>query len=289
MTATNMEDIKKRTARLSVMSTLFLTAGKLCIGIMTGTVSLISEAIHSGIDLLAAALSLLAVRAAAVPPDAEHEYGHGKIETVSAAFESLLIIVAALAILREAAEKFWSPAMPEHMTWAIAAMAVSVILNGVVSHRLCNVGKATRSEALLADGMHLRADVWTSLAVLIGIVLIQLTGWPWLDPVIAVFVALAILRVGYKMCRRSFMTLTDASLPQEKEEEIGRLIMETEGVKGFHNLRTRTVGKTLLMDLHLEIDQSLPLHTAHAISDNVEHKLKQTYAPCDLTIHLDPA
>ncbi len=280
--------LKRRTACLSVLSNTLLVIGKLSIGILTGTVSLISEAIHSGVDLLAAAIACLAVRKSCLPPDQDHDYGHGKVENVSAAFESLLIIVAALSILYEAVSKFFHPQVPESLNLAIVIMLASSLINAIVSARLYYVGEKTGSEALKADGMHLRADVWTSAAVMAGIFLMKVTGWAILDPLIACLVALGILRVGYKMCRRSYDDLTDASLSDDEESKIGHIIMETPGVKGYHHLRTRISGSETIMDFHLELDRTLPLSQAHAISDKVESALQKKYGPCDPMIHLDP-
>lgn len=280
--------LKRRTACLSVLSNTLLVIGKLSIGILTGTVSLISEAIHSGVDLLAAAIACLAVRKSCLPPDQDHDYGHGKVENVSAAFESLLIIVAALSILYEAVGKFFHPQVPESLNLAIVIMMASSLINAIVSARLYYVGEKTGSEALKADGMHLRADVWTSAAVMAGIFLMKVTGWAILDPLIACLVALGILRVGYKMCRRSYDDLTDASLSDDEESKIGHIIMETPGVKGYHHLRTRISGSETIMDFHLELDRTLPLSQAHAISDKVESALQKKYGPCDPMIHLDP-
>lgn len=280
--------LKRRTACLSVLSNTLLVIGKLSIGILTGTVSLISEAIHSGVDLLAAAIACLAVRKSCLPPDQDHDYGHGKVENVSAAFESLLIIVAALSILYEAVGKFFHPQVPESLNLAIFIMLASSLINAIVSARLYYVGEKTGSEALKADGMHLRADVWTSAAVMAGIFLMKVTGWAILDPLIACLVALGILRVGYKMCRRSYDDLTDASLSDDEESKIGHIIMETPGVKGYHHLRTRISGSETIMDFHLELDRTLPLSQAHAISDKVESALQKKYGPCDPMIHLDP-
>ncbi|MCH4167316.1 MAG: cation diffusion facilitator family transporter [Megasphaera sp.] len=281
--------LKNRTAHLSVISNTILVIGKLTIGLTTGTVSIISEGIHSGVDLLAAAIACLAVKKSSVPPDIDHDYGHGKVENVSAAFESLLIIMAALVIFYEAVGKLFTPQeMPQGLYWAIGVMAVSSIINAFVSQRLFRVGKKTGSEALKADGMHLRADVWTSAAVMTGVALMKITGWTWIDPLIACLVACGILRVGYKMCRKSYADLTDESLSTMEENRIGRIIMNNPGVLGFHHLRTRAVGETTVLDFHLEVDRAMPVYKAHAISDAVVLALKSQYGPCDPTIHIDP-
>lgn len=285
----NVIQLKNRTAHLSVISNTILVIGKLVVGFSTGTVSIISEGIHSGVDLLAAAIACLAVKKSSVPPDADHDYGHGKVENVSAAFESLLIIAAALGILYESTGKFFVPQeTPQGLHWAIAVMAVSAIINAVVSQRLFMVGKKTASEALKADGMHLRADVWTSAAVMTGVALMLITGWTWIDPLIACIVACGILRVGYKMCRKSYDDLTDTSLSSVEESRIGHIIMANPGVLGFHHLRTRAVGEMTVLDFHLEVDRAIPVYKAHAISDAVVSSLKSKYGPCDPMIHIDP-
>ncbi len=280
--------LKQKTARLSIISNTTLVIAKLVIGFMTGTVSLISEGIHSGVDLVAAGIAFMAVKKSAEPPDKEHDYGHGKVENVSAAVEALLIIVAALYIVYEAAGKFTAAHVPQSLDLAIVVMLASSLINAVVSHRLYKVGEMTGSEALKADGMHLRTDVWTSAGVLVGIILIKVTGLPWLDPAIACLVAAGILRVGYKMCRDSYDLLIDASLSEEEEARIGHIITAIPGVMGYHHLRTRMAGQVAVMDFHLELDKTLSLGQAHAISHEVANSLHAQYGPCDPTIHLDP-
>ncbi|MCH4178388.1 MAG: cation diffusion facilitator family transporter [Megasphaera sp.] len=285
----DMIQLKNKTAHLSVISNTILVIGKLAVGLSTGTVSILSEGIHSAVDLLAAAIACLAVKKSSAPPDADHDYGHGKVENVSAAFESLLIIVAALGIFYEAVGKFFTPQeMPQGLYWAIGVMAVSSMINAFVSQRLFRIGQQTGSEALKADGMHLRADVWTSAAVMTGVALMKITGWTWIDPLIACIVACGILRVGYKMCRKSYDDLTDTSLSTMEENRIGRIILENPGVLGFHHLRTRAVGETVVLDFHLEVNRLIPVYQAHAISDAVAMSLKSKYGPCDPTIHIDP-
>lgn len=219
----NENTLKNRTAQLSVVSNTVLVIGKLAIGYATGTVSIISEGIHSGVDLLAATIACFAVRKSALPPDKDHDYGHGKVETVSAAIEALLIIAAALAIFYGAFEKLLNPqpVQEDGLYLAMGIMAVSSLLNAAVSQRLFQVGKKTGSVALQADGMHLRADVWTSASVLTGVALMKLTGWAWIDPVIACLVAGGILHMGYGMCKQSYKNLTDTSLDEMEERRIG--------------------------------------------------------------------
>lgn len=178
--------LKQRTAYLSIISNTTLVLLKLAVGIYVGAVSLISEALHSGVDLIAALIAFWAVRKSVTPPDTEHDYGHGKYENLSAAVEALLIVAAAIGILYESVMKFAESTVSDMLGYGIAIMAASIIINFFVSHRLIQVAKQTGSQALEADGLHLRADIWTSVGVLLGLVLMQITGWAWLDPLIAI-------------------------------------------------------------------------------------------------------
>ena len=280
--------LKRHTARLSVMSNLILVVCKLIVGMLTGTVSIISEAIHSGVDLMASTVSFMAVRKSSEPPDEEHDYGHGKVENVSAAAESLFIIAAAIFIFAEAVGKFTNPQLPEDLDLAMGVMIVSSVLNLAVSQRMHHIGKRTNSAALLADALHLRTDVWTSVAVLFGIILMKITGYLWIDPLIACCVAVGILHVGYQMCRSSYDTLVDASLDAAEEAHIGSIIMNNPQVIGYHHLRTRKAGEVTVMDFHLELDKNMSLEAAHDVASEVELELRRQAGPCDPTIHLEP-
>ena len=249
--------LKQRTAYLSIISNTTLVVLKLIVGIYVGAVSLISEALHSGVDLIAALIAFWAVRKSVTPPDIEHDYGHGKYENLSAAVEAVLIVAAALGIVYEAVDKFHESAVPETLSYGIAIMVFSIIINFFVSHRLIVVAKKTGSQALEADGLHLRADIWTSVGVLTGLVLMQVTGWAWLDPVIAIFVAGIIFRAGWRMIVESTMQLTDASLPEEEEMRIRKIIESVPEVRGCHCLRTRRSGSYKLLDVHVLFDGTM--------------------------------
>lgn len=290
MSGTTNQDylLKQKTARLSVYSNTLLVVGKLIIGIMTGTVSIISEAIHSGVDLLASVIAFIAVKKSDTPPDSDHDYGHGKVENVSAAVEALLIIIAGLYIIVESVDKLRYPRTPEDLHWAILIMLISCITNQIISQKLFRIGEKTGSEALKADGQHLQSDVWTSAGVMVGLILMQISGFMWLDPFIAIAVAIIVLRVGYTMSKKCYYLLTDASLNQAEEEKIIHIILQNPQVLGYHKLRTRLAGNTAIMDFHLELPCDLPLEKAHAITREIETALKQQYGPCDPTIHIEP-
>lgn len=285
---TDTDILKRNTAWLSIMSNTLLVILKLVVGLYVGAVSLVSEALHSGVDLVAAFIAFWAVRKAIAPPDEEHDYGHGKFENLSSAVEALLIVATAIFIIYEALHKFNTPLDPEFLQYGIYIMLISIVVNIVVSRRLLAVAKKTDSQALEADGLHLQADVWTSAGVLLGLIGIKIFGWLWLDPVIAIIVALIIFKAGYKMVIDSAKELTDSSLSPEDEAVIGKIILEHEGLKGYHNLRTRKSGSYKLLDVHVTFDKDMHLEQVHYICDDIEQKIRKQFGGFDITIHPEP-
>ena len=287
----NMEQaaLKKRTAWLSIASNTTLVILKLIVGLYVGAVSLVSEALHSGVDLVAALIAFWAARKSLLPPDKEHDYGHGKYENLSAAVEALLIVGAAGGILYESVQKFEEDVVPESLAYGIFIMAFSIAVNILVSRRLLAVAKRTGSQALEADGLHLQSDVWTSVGVLAGLALMQLTGWAWLDSVIAIFVAGIIFRAGWRMIVESAMELTDASLPEEQEARIVKIIESVPEVKSCHCLRTRKSGSYKLLDVHVLFDGNMSLSQVHAICDELEGMIRAELGTFDILIHPEPA
>ncbi len=280
--------LKQNTARLSIISNSALVVIKLAVGLAGGAVSIVSEAAHSAVDLIAALIAYYAVRKAAQPPDAHHAYGHGKVENLSAAIEAALIIVAALWIIYEAVEKIAVGHAPAYLEYGIAVMAVSILVNWYVSDKLMKVARKTCSHALEADALHLRADIWTSGGVLAGLVVIKITGLAWLDPAIAILVAGVVFKAGYTMTKKSLYELTDISLPPEEEEIITGILAAHPAILAFHQLRTRRSGSLRLIDVHLILRRDMHLDVAHAVCDEVEAALEERLAPCEATIHLEP-
>ncbi len=283
-----INNLKRSTAKLSVASNTLLVLLKLVVGYYAGAVSIISEAAHSGVDLIAALVAFYAVRKSGKPPDTNHAYGHGKIENLSGVIEAVLIIVAAVWIIIEAAGKLNSPNLPEFLEYGIAIMLVSIIVNYWVSGRLFKVAEATCSHALEADALHLRADIWTSLGVLIGLAAIKITGYTWIDPVIAIVVALVVFKAGYSMTKKSLYELTDVSLPPEEEAIIMEILNEHSKIISFHRLRTRRSGSYRLIDMHIILDKNMHLDKAHAVCDQIEIEIKSRLGLCDVIIHLEP-
>lgn len=279
---------KQKTARLSIISNLILVVFKLIVGLAGGAVSIISEAAHSAVDLLAALIAYFAVRKAAQPPDEHHAYGHGKVENLSAAIEAVLIVFAALWIMYEAVGKFAAGHTPAYLEYGILVMAVSIVINWYVSSALMRVARETHSHALEADALHLQADIWTSGGVLIGLAVIKVTGLTWLDPAIAIVVAAIVLKAGYSMTKKSVYELTDVALPPEEEEIIRIIIDAHPAVLAFHQLRTRRSGSRRLIDVHLILFQDMHLDKAHAVCDEIEAAIEKQLSPSEVIIHMEP-
>lgn len=280
---------KSRTAALSVASNTLLIIFKLIVGLMTGAVSVLAEAIHSALDLVAAVIAFFGVRAADKPADREHKFGHGKWENVSGTIEALLIFAAAVWIIYEAAERIIHGAAVEMLGWGIAVMLVSVIANTLVSRRLFKVAKATDSLALEADAQHLRTDVMTSAGVLAGLLLVQLTGLEILDPIIAVGVALIIIKAAYDIFKKSFGGIVDKVLPADEEAAIIEIINQHRNkLTGFHSLRTRKAGANRFAELHLVMPRHFSVEESHQICDQLEDVLKKQLPRLDIMLHVEP-
>ncbi len=277
---------KVKVARLSVISNTSLIVLKLIAGIMSGSVSIISEAIHSSMDLLAAIIAYFSVRVSDTPADEKHPYGHGKIENVSGVIEALLIFVAAIWIIIEAAKKFTSHQPLESIWIGVLVMFISGVVNFYVSKRLYKVAKETDSLALEADALHLKTDVITSLGVALGLFLIWITGIVWLDPVAAILVALFILRESYFLLRKAFLPLLD--IAWEKEDVIRlNTVLEGFNVK-VHDLKTRKSGNYRFVDFHVEMAEDMKLAEVHTQCDLIEDAIKQEFKHTVITIHPEP-
>ena len=277
---------KIRTARLSIISNCSLIIMKLMAGIFSGSVSIISEAIHSGMDLLASIIAFLSVKMSDSPPDKEHPYGHGKVENISGVIEAVLIFIAAGWIIYEAIHKIIKPAPIENIEIGAAVMAVSGFINFLVSRRLYKVAKETDSIALEADALHLKTDVYTSVGVAAGLLLIWVTGWKFLDPIVAISVALLILKESYSLLKNAYSPLLDTSLSLAENKIIGDVITQ----KGFsyHNLRSRKSGQYRFADVHLELPENMLLKDVHRICDEIEVEIKTKISHMEIQIHVEP-
>jgi cation diffusion facilitator family transporter len=218
---------KVKIARLSILSNTFLIILKVVAGLMSGSVSIISEAIHSSMDLMAAIIAFFSVRVSDNPPDSRHPYGHGKVENISGVIEAILIFIAAIWIITEAIKKFLGePFELESIGMGSAVMFVSAIVNIIVSRKLYKVAKETRSVALEADALHLKTDVYTSLGVAVGLGLIMITGITWLDPLVALIVALFIIYESYVLLKKAFTPLLDESWDNVEIDDLEKTLNE---------------------------------------------------------------
>jgi cation diffusion facilitator family transporter len=280
---------KSSAAAVSVASNTILVVLKLVVGLSIGSVSVISEAIHSSNDLLAAVIAFLSVRFAGKPADQEHPYGHGKMENVSGTIEAVLIFLAALWIIYEAVTKILHGVELQSVDLGIGVMALSTVANTFVSAYLYRRARETESVALEADAAHLRTDVITSLGVFLGLVLVRVTGWKVLDPAVAIGTALVIIRTAYAMTRRSFVDLLDRRLPDEEESTARRIISEHYGdFVEFHDLRSRRAGSERHIDLHLVVPAKTTVEEAHRLCDHLEDEIGAQLRNTSITIHLEP-
>ena len=287
------EKLKENTARLSILSNSALFIMKLIVGISIGSVSIISEAIHSGMDLLASFIAFFSVRKSAQPPDHEHEFGHGKFEDISGLIEALLIFIAAILIIIESVSKLTGgehAVIPFEMLMAgIIVMGISAIVNWFVSQKLMKVGKDTESIALESDAWHLRTDVYTSLGVFAGLILIQITGITALDSVIAIGVALVILKAAFDLTKRSILDLIDTSIPEKDKDRIKEIICEhSSEYAGFHDLRTRRAGPQIFINFHLVVKGNVSVQQSHDLTDHLESDIKIEFPRSVVTIHVEP-
>jgi cation diffusion facilitator family transporter len=280
---------KIRWARLSIASNTLLVIFKFAVGFASGSVSIISEAIHSTNDLVAAIVAWLSVRKSSMPPDRNHTYGHGKIENLSGTFEAILIFVAALLIIIQAIRRMATGATVEFLEAGILVMLISSVLNYFVSKKLLIVARETESVALEADGWHLRTDVYTSAGVFFGLFLIRVTGIHILDPIIAILVALTITKAAYDLTRKSLFDLMDASIEEEDRRKIIRVLEEHyPQYLDFHDLRTRRSGSQIHIDLHLTVYKMQTIKDAHDITEHLEHDIKEIFPDVSVIIHVEP-
>jgi cation diffusion facilitator family transporter len=282
-----------KVARLSIYSNTILLIMKLAVGFLLGSISVLSEALHSGIDLLAAVIANYSVRKAGKPADDIHKFGHGKFENLSGTIEALLITVAAIIILYEAGRKiFFENEVElngELIGVGIVIMGISALVNFYVSRKIMKVAKHAESIALEADAYHLTTDVYTSIGVFIGLVLIHFTGNPIFDPVLAIIVALMILKASYDLTKRSVSGIMDVKLSDEEEELIKSIIDEHySDYAEFHNLRSRMSGAERVVDLHLVVPKNQPVIEAHDFCDHLEKDIKEKIPNLSILIHVEP-
>lgn len=280
---------KKVAARLSIASNCLIIIFKLAAGIVSGSISIISEAIHSMSDFLASVLTYFAIMRSSEPADKDHPFGHGRYEDMAGFIEGMLIILASFYIIWEACKKIIENNSSEFdSTLGIVVMAIAIVLNLVVSSYLLYVSKKTDSTALKADAKHLSTDVLSSFGVLIGLVLIKITGISLLDPLIAIFVALIILKSGFSITKETLNNLVDGTLPDDDIKKIEEILKNCTEIKGYKNFKSRKTGPNRDIDITLLCDGDMPLKSCHKICDSIETKIKSIFPNTLITIHCEP-
>ena len=281
---------KLRSAALSVVSNTVLILLKVIAASITGSVAILTEAVHSSIDLVASVVAFASVRKAGEPADESHRYGHEKIENLSAAIEGMLILVGSAVIAFEAIRRLLVNHRLQSIPFGIAVVGFSMLANVVVSTVIGRNARRTGSPALEGDAAHLRTDALTSGAVLAGLVLVKVTGSQWLDSAVALAVAAVIVITGVRLLAKSSQVLVDRSLPSAEVDEIREVIESfgSRGVVGYHALRTRRAGTRRYVDLHIQFREGTSLEAAHGTAHELQRQIGERLAETDVLIHLEP-
>jgi cation diffusion facilitator family transporter len=283
---------KPAAAAVSIASNSLLIALKLAAAAITGSVAILSEALHSGIDLIASVIAFISVRKADEPADVEHPYGHEKVENVAATIEGMLILVGAGVIVYEAVHRLAVGAAVDDLGIGIAVIGFSVVANVVVSQFLARQARRHDSPALAGDAAHLGTDALTSFGVLLGLVLVQVTGANAIDSVVALAVAALIVVAGVRILRRSAAVLVDEAPPPEEmdriEAAIARARADEPEVVGYHKLRARTTGRRRYIDLHVQFRSGTTLERAHELAHELRNAIEADLGDAEVLIHAEP-
>ncbi|ATZ05679.1 cation diffusion facilitator family transporter [Corynebacterium striatum] len=281
----------ERFMKLSIATAVLTIVLKVLAAMLTGSVGFLSDALESGVNLVAAVVGFIALRIAAKPADANHQFGHGKAEYVSALVEGAMIFVAAALIIYTSALRLLNPQPLEQPGIGLALSTLASVLNLAVGLVLLKAGKKYRSATLRADGHHVLTDVWTSVGVLVGIALVALTDWLWLDPIVAFAVGINILWTGYKLLKESLSSLLSESLPKEEHAELDARLTELEEEFGvlFTSRRTIASGRQRLVYLTMDVPGGWTVLAAHDIADRIEDNIDELFPGAEVFIHVEPA
>lgn len=280
-----MSDKKQSVALSSVLAGLALTAMKLVVGLVTGSMGIISEAAHSALDLGAAFLTFFAVKIGDRPADEDHPYGHGKVESVSALIETGLLFLTSFWIIYEAVHRLMTAKTEVDVTWyAFVVVALSIIIDVSRSRALSRVAKETHSQALEADALHFSSDIYSSAVVLLGLIFTML-GMSWVDSFAAIIVALFVFVAGWRMGKRTINALVDTA-PPEISSKIIDLVQVVPGVISVERVRIRPVGPLTFVDISVVADRRLPTTQINLLVHSVENKIKEVFAETDVVVHI---
>jgi len=281
---------RSNAARLSILVVILLILLKVAVGVITGSLSILAQAVDSFLDLFAVSITFLAIRVASKPADAEHPFGHGKAENIAAIVQAVLIFLAGGSIIYTAVQRLRTETALELTEAGMAVMAVSILVSIFLSRYLRRVAKQEDSAALEANAHNIAADVYSAAAVLVGLIVVRFTGLDIIDDILAGIVALFILKVAFDVLRHSFGALVDVKLPEEEESAVKAAITEHFGgeVVSFHKLRTRKAGRQRYIDLHLVMPRQVSIEEAHGMCDHLEKDMRNRLRRTDITIHVEP-
>ena len=279
---------KKKVALWSVVAAVFITIFKMVIGLLTGSLGILSEALHSALDMVAAIITYFSVRVSDKPADREHNYGHGKVENLSALIETILLLVTCVWIISEAIHRLTSGKTDiEVGVWSYVVVVSSIIIDYTRSRALYRVAKKHNSQALEADALHFSTDIWSSTVVLFGLIAYQFLGWHRADSIAALFVAVIVLFVSYQLGRKAIDVLLDKS-PVNTTKIVSSTLKEFPEVLKFHGLKARTAGADTFIKFNVHFDPDLSLREVHEVCDKIESEIKKRVVRSEVYIHAEP-
>ena len=282
-----MSKEKRRVAGFSVLAAVFLTSFKLIIGVLTGSLGILAEALHSGLDLIAALITYFSVRISDKPADSDHNFGHGKIENFSAFMETILLLITCVWIVYEAISRLSSGQTHiEVSVWSYVVVLTSIVIDFSRSRALYNVARKHNSQALEADALHFSTDIWSSAVVLFGLACANF-GWYFADSVAAMGVAFIVLFVSYRLGRRAVDVLLDRA-PATVINQIKDVLNSIPEIRYFHDLKVRNSGADTFVNVTVHLDPEISLREAHGISDMVEQEICKKVQRCEVQIHYEP-
>lgn len=278
---------KNKVAFLSVLAAVFLTSFKLVVGLLTGSLGILSEALHSALDFVAAAITWIAVRISDKPADKDHHYGHGKIENLSALLETLLLLITSVWIIYEASSRLLSGETHiEVNIWSYIVVVSSIVIDVTRSRALMRVAKKHNSQALESDALHFSTDIWSSFVVLLGLICAQF-GYYLADSIAALVVALIVIYVSYQLGKRSINVLLDR-VPDETYLKIKSILDGLTEITKYHDLKVRAAGAEFFVELNIHVNPELSLIQSHQLATGIENKIKSKVKRCHVHVHIEP-
>lgn len=279
---------KNRVARLSVGAAVLITTAKIVVGFITGSLGILSEALHSLLDLMAAIITLLTIRVSSKPADTNHNFGHGKFENLSALIQTLLLLVTCGWIIFRAVDRLAGGQQGVIVNaWSFGVILLSIFIDYNRNRALARIAKKYNSQALRADALHFSTDIWSSAVVLAGLVFTKI-GWLWADALAALLVAMLVIWVSVQLGRRALDALLDKT-PKDSLEKITNTLNQIEGLKYYHDIRIRTSGADTFIDLNIHVDEKMTVKEAHDITEEIEARIQEVIPRSTVHIHQEPS